>query len=58
MTHVRGAIGSWEERPETARQFIEFIEEGMGIKATFISLGPERGTTILREAAYSFDTKR
>jgi adenylosuccinate synthase len=51
-------VGAYEDLPENARRFIEFIESGVGVKATFISLGPERSSTILREAAYSFDSKR
>jgi adenylosuccinate synthase len=52
------AVGTYEDLPEKACRFVEFIEKGMGVKATFISLGPERDNTILREAAYSFDSKR
>jgi len=52
------AVGSYEDLPEKARRYIEFLEQGMGVKATFISLGPERSNTILRDAAYSFDSKR
>ena len=52
------AIGNYEDLPEKARRFVEFLEEGMGVRATFISLGPERSSTILREAAYSFDSKQ
>ena len=50
-------IETYEDLPENARQFVEFLESGMGVKATFISMGPERDNTILREAAYSFDSK-
>lgn len=52
------AVGKYEDLPENARKFVEFLEEGMGVKATFISLGPERSSTILREAANSFDSKQ
>ena len=50
-------IETYEDLPENARRFVEFLESGMGVKATFISMGPERDNTILREAAYSFDSK-
>jgi adenylosuccinate synthase len=52
------AAGTYEDLPENARRFVEFLESGMGVKATFISMGPERDNTILREAAYSFDSKQ
>ncbi len=52
------AVGSYEDLPEKARRYVEFLEKGMGAKATFISLGPERSNTILRERTYSFDSKR
>lgn len=51
------AVETYEDLPENARRFVEFLESGMGVKATFISMGPERSSTILREAAYSFDSK-
>ena len=52
------AIGSYKDLPEQARRFVEFLEERIGVKASFISLGPERDRTILRNAANSFDSKQ
>ncbi len=49
-------VGSFEELPENARRYIEILEERLGIKVSFISTGASREETILREAAYSFDT--
>jgi adenylosuccinate synthase len=48
-------IDSFEELPENARSYIEYLEERLGVKISFISTGPARGETIVREAAYSFD---
>ena len=39
---------SWEELPETAQSYIEFIEEYLGVKFTIISTGPKRKETIVR----------
>ncbi|MCK4236237.1 MAG: adenylosuccinate synthase [Candidatus Krumholzibacteria bacterium] len=47
--------GSYEELPENARRYIEILEERLGVKVSFISTGPLRKQTIIREAAYSFD---
>ncbi len=49
------ATGDFDALPENARRFIEFIEEWLDVKVSFISTGPEREATIIREAAYSFD---
>lgn len=35
--------------PENARRYVETIEERLGVKASFISYGPERDKTIIRD---------
>ncbi|UCF05556.1 MAG: adenylosuccinate synthase [bacterium] len=48
-------VDSFDELPKNARRYIELLEERLGVKISFISTGPARGETIVREAAYSFD---
>ena len=36
---------SWEQLPENCRKYIERIEEILGVKAGFISVGPDRNQT-------------
>ena len=40
--------GSYEELPKKARTYIEYLEDEVGVKASFISHGPERKSTIVR----------
>jgi adenylosuccinate synthase len=49
------AAASYESLPDMAKNFIHFLESRMGVRASFISTGPERKNTIIREAAYSVD---
>ena len=42
------SCASWEELPENTRRYIERVEELMGVKAGFISVGPDRNQTIRR----------
>jgi adenylosuccinate synthase len=44
VTHCR----SFDELPEAARSYIEYIEEVAGIPVTFVSVGPERDQLIRR----------
>lgn len=46
---------SYDELPENARRYVETLEDRLGVKASFISNGPEREKTIIRDASYSFD---
>jgi adenylosuccinate synthase len=41
--------GSFEELPDNAKRYIETLEESLGVRASFISTGPERSSTIVRE---------
>ena len=39
---------SWEELPENARKYIEYVEERIGCHMGYISVGPERDACIMR----------
>ncbi|GAB5409938.1 MAG: adenylosuccinate synthase [Balneolaceae bacterium] len=39
---------SWDELPETAKTYIEYVENYLGVKFTIISTGPKRTETIVR----------
>lgn len=41
-------IRTWEALPATARQYVEFIEDMVGIPVTMMSVGPERSQMIVR----------
>ena len=42
-----GDVRKLEQLPVAARKYVQRIEEGVGIKAFLIGVGPERGETIL-----------
>lgn len=42
------ACQTWEELPENARNYVEKIEELIGVRAEFVSVGPDRNQTIRR----------
>ena len=39
---------NWDELPENAKRYIEFIEEQIGTKIKYISTGADRNSTIIR----------
>lgn len=39
---------SWDELPSSAKSYIEFVEDYLGVKFTIISTGPKRKETIIR----------
>ncbi len=39
---------TWEELPENAKKYVEKLEELIGVKAGFVSVGPDRNQTIRR----------
>ena len=41
--------GSYDSLPPEARRYVEMIEDSLEVKASFISYGPEREKTIIRE---------
>lgn len=38
----------WDELPESAKSYIDFVEKYIGVKFTIISTGPKRSETIVR----------
>ena len=50
-------VDQFSEFPVRARRFIERLESELGVPVSFISTGPAREETIIRNAAYSFDRK-
>ncbi len=46
-TDISG-ITNWGDLPETAKSYIEFVENYLGVKFTIISTGPKRTETIIR----------
>ena len=46
-TDVRG-ITSWEELPQAARMYVEFLEQEIGVPITMVSTGPKRHEIIMR----------
>jgi adenylosuccinate synthase len=43
--------GDFDDLPENAKAYVRMIEERLGIRASFISTGPERSSTIVRDGA-------
>ena len=41
-------IRNWEDLPEAARKYVEFIEQQIGCRIGYVSVGPERDSIILR----------
>ena len=44
-------IRKWEELPEAARRYVEFIENAIGCFIKYVSVGPERDSIIIRKEA-------
>jgi len=42
------AARSWEELPENARKYVEYIEQAVGCHIKYVSVGPERDSIIIR----------
>ena len=42
------SIRNWDELPEAARRYVEYIEEKIGCHIGYVSVGPERDSIILR----------
>jgi len=42
-------IKTWEALPENAKKYVEFIEKEIGCKVTYVSVGAERDSIILRK---------
>lgn len=43
------SVRNWEELPKEAREYVTFIEEQIGCKITYVSVGPERESIIIRK---------
>ncbi len=41
-------IRNWEDLPEAARKYVEYLEAQIGCRIGFVSVGPERDSIILR----------
>ena len=41
-------IRRWEDLPEAARKYVEYVEEKIGCPIRFVSVGPERDSMIYR----------
>jgi adenylosuccinate synthase len=41
-------IRRWEDLPEAARRYVRYIEDAVGAPITYVSVGPERDSIILR----------
>jgi adenylosuccinate synthase len=39
---------SWEELPEAARKYVEYVEQAIGCHIGYVSVGPERDSIIIR----------
>ena len=39
---------TWEELPKEARDYVEFVEKQIGCHITYVSVGPERDSIIIR----------
>lgn len=48
ISHAR----SYEELPQNAKKYIEFIEEYLGINVYLVSVGPERSQNIIRKELF------
>lgn len=47
-TDISG-VRKWEDLPENARKYVEYIEKEIGCFIEYVSVGPERGSIIIRE---------
>ena len=41
-------VRRWEDLPEAARKYVEYIEKSIGCPIGYVSVGPERNSIILR----------
>ena len=45
-------VRTWEELPPAAQEYVLFIEKAIGCPITYVSVGPERESIILRKQAH------
>lgn len=43
------SVRTWEELPKQAQEYVTFIEKAIGCPITYVSVGPERDSIILRK---------
>ena len=41
-------VRRWEDLPQAARDYVEYVERRIGCPITYVSVGPERDSIILR----------
>ena len=41
-------VREWEQLPKAAQEYITFIEQAVGCPVTYISVGPERNSIIIK----------
>lgn len=41
-------VRKWEDLPEAARKYVEYVEEKIGCPIGYVSVGPERDSIIIR----------
>ena len=41
-------VRKWEDLPEAARKYVEYVEEKIGCRIGYVSVGPERDSIIIR----------
>ena len=44
------SVKRWEDLPEEAREYVEYIEKAIGCPITYVSVGAERDSIIIRKA--------
>lgn len=49
QSDVSGAR-KWEDLPEAARRYVEYVESAVGCFIKYVSVGPERDSIVIREA--------
>ena len=42
-------VRTWEELPKAAQDYVTFIEKEIGCPITYVSVGPERDSIIIRK---------
>ena len=41
-------VRRWEDLPEAARKYVTYVEENIGCRIGYVSVGPERDSIIIR----------
>ena len=41
-------VRKWEDLPEAARKYVEYVEKNIGCRVGYVSVGPERDSIIIR----------